>query len=110
MFQKEYSASELNKKLQPFKVESNAQSFEANQLKERLQLLEGQKEINQSELQILKIDVNRYEKLFTKGIISAQEIEKQRLNYLQAEKNYKKRLESLFFLPTGKLNTKLIYT
>ncbi len=95
LFQKEYSASELNKKLQPFKVESNAQSFEANQLKERLQLLEGQKEINQSELQILKIDVNRYEKLFTKGIISAQEIEKQRLNYLQAEKNYKNLLSSI---------------
>lgn len=95
MFQKEYIASELNKQLQPFKVESNAQNFESKQLRERLQLLEGQKEINQSELQLLKSDVERYEKLFKKGVISAQEIEKQRLIYLQAEKNYKSLLSSI---------------
>jgi multidrug resistance efflux pump len=95
MFQKEYIASELNKQLQPYKVESSAQSFEAKQLRERLQLLEGQKEINQSELQLLKTDVERYEKLFKKGVISAQEIEKQRLIYLQAEKNYKSLLSSI---------------
>ena len=95
MFQKEYIASELNKQLQPYKVESSAQSFEAKQLRERLQLLEGQKEINQSELQLLKTDVERYEKLFNKGIISAQEIEKHRLVYLQAKKNYKSLLSSI---------------
>lgn len=95
MFQKEYIASELNKQLQPYKVESSAQSFEAKQLRERLQLLEGQKGINQSELQLLKTDVERYEKLFKKGVISAQEIEKQRLIYLQAEKNYKSLLSSI---------------
>ena len=95
MFQKEYIASELNKQLQPYKVESSAQSFEAKQLRERLQLLDGQKEINQSELQLLKTDVERYEKLFNKGIISAQEIEKQRLVYLQAKKNYKSLLSSI---------------
>ena len=95
LFQKEYIASELNKQLQPYKVESSAQNFEAKQLRDRLQLLEGQKEINQSELQLLKVDVERYEKLFKKGVISAQEIEKQRLIYLQAEKNYKSLLSSI---------------
>ena len=95
MFQKEYIASELNKQLQPYKVESSAQNFEAKQLRERLQLLEGQKEINQTELLLLKKDVERYEKLFKKGVISAQEIEKQRLIYLQAEKNYKSLLSSI---------------
>lgn len=95
MFQKEYIACELNKKLQPYKVESIAQNFENKQLRERLGLLEGQKEINQSELQLLKTDVERYEKLFKKGVISTQEIEKQRLIYLQAEKNYKSLLSSI---------------
>ena len=95
MFQKEYIASELNKQLQPYKVESSAQNFEAKQLRDRLQLLEGQKEINQSELQLLKVDIERYEKLFKKGVISAQEIEKQRLIYLQAEKKYKSLLSSI---------------
>ncbi len=101
MFQKEYIASELNKQLQPYKVESSAQNFEAKQLRERLQLLEGQKEINQSELQLLKTDVERYEKLFKKGVISAQEIEKQRLIYLQAEKNYKSLLSSILQLKSS---------
>ena len=101
MFQKEYIASELNKQLQPYKVESSAQNFEAIQLRERLQLLEGQKEINQSELKLLKTDVERYEKLFKKGIISAQEIEKQRLIYLQAEKNYKSLLSSILQLKSS---------
>jgi multidrug efflux pump subunit AcrA (membrane-fusion protein) len=95
LFQKEYIASELNKQLQPYKVESSAQSFEAKQLRERLQLLEGQKEINKSELLLLIKDVERYEKLFKKGVISAQEIEKQRLIYLQGEKNYKSLLSSI---------------
>nr|WP_317631502.1 HlyD family efflux transporter periplasmic adaptor subunit [uncultured Flavobacterium sp.] len=95
MFQKEYVASELNKQLQPYKVESRAQTFEAKQLRERLELLKGQKEINQLEFQLLKTDVERYEKLFKKGVISAQEIEKQRLIYLQAEKNYKTLLSSI---------------
>lgn len=95
MFQKEYIASELNKQLQPYKVESSAQNFEAKQLRDRLQLLQGQKEINQTELQLLKTDVERYEKLFKKGVISAQEIEKQRLVYLQAEKNNKSLLSSI---------------
>lgn len=95
LFQKEYMASELNKQLQPYKVESSAQNFESKQLKERLQLLDGQKEINNSELQLIRTDVERYEKLFKKGVISAQEIEKQRLIYLQAEKNYKSLLSSI---------------
>ena len=95
LFQKEYIASELNKKLQPFQVEANAQNFEAIQLKERLQLLEAQKEINQTELQLVKADLERYEKLYTKGVIATQEIEKQRLANLQAEKNYKSLLSSI---------------
>ncbi|OYQ37222.1 HlyD family secretion protein [Flavobacterium cyanobacteriorum] len=95
LFHKEYTASELNRQWQPHKVESGAQHFEAMQLKERLQLLEGQKEINKSELQLIKTDVERYDKLYKKGVISAQEMEKQRLVHLQAEKNYKSLLSSI---------------
>ena len=55
IFQKESIADELNSKLQPYKVEGSAQSYEAIQLKERLSLLESQKNINQNELVIFKI-------------------------------------------------------
>lgn len=95
MFQKEYIASTLNKQLRPFQVEANAQSFEARQLQERLNLLVNQKEINQSELKLQKSDLDRYETLYEKGVISAQEIEKQRLVFLQAEKSYHSLLSSI---------------
>ena len=95
VFQKEYIANSLNEKLQPFKVESTAQTFEQRQLQERLQLLLSQKSINESELQIGKSDLNRYEGLYKKGVIATQEIEKQRLIYLQSQKNYKSLLSSI---------------
>lgn len=95
VFQKEYTANSLNEKLQPFKVETSAQSFEQRQLQERLQLLISQKSINESELQIGKSDLNRYEGLYKKGVIATQEIEKQRLIYLQSQKNYKSLLSSI---------------
>lgn len=95
LFEKEYSADELNKKLQPYKIEGNAQSYESNQLKERLGLLESQKAITQGELELQKNDLDRYENLYKKGIIATQEIERQRLQYLQAQKNYKSILSTV---------------
>lgn len=101
IFQKEYSANELNTKLQPFKVEGTAQSIEAIQLRERLGLLESQKSINQNEIELQKMDLDRYETLFKKGIVAAQEIEKHRLSYLQTERSYKSLLSSISSLKSS---------
>ncbi|WP_396193443.1 HlyD family secretion protein [Flavobacterium sp.] len=95
LFQKEYLVDELNNELQPYKVEGAAQSYESIQLRERLSLLASQKNINQSELELQKNDLERYETLYKKGIIAAQELEKQRLQYLQSQKNYKSLLSSI---------------
>jgi len=95
LFLKEYTADELNSKLRPYSVEGMAQNYEAIQLKERLALLESQKTINSDELVLQKNDLDRYEGLYKKGIIASQELEKQRLNYLQAQKNYKSMLSSI---------------
>lgn len=95
LFQKEYIVDELNNKLQPYKVEGAAQSYEAIQLRERLSLLESQKSINQSELELQKNDLDRYETLYKKGIIATQELEKQRLQNLQSQKNYKSLLSTI---------------
>ncbi|WP_396189214.1 HlyD family secretion protein [Flavobacterium sp.] len=89
MFQKEYQANELNKKLQPYQVDKSAQSLEQVQLQDRLQLLLSQKEISELELQLQKQDLQRYESLFKKGVISSQEYEKNKLVFLQAQKNFK---------------------
>ncbi|OYU83758.1 MAG: HlyD family secretion protein [Flavobacterium sp. BFFFF2] len=95
VFQKELTAYQLHVKWQPFKVEGTAQSNEWRQLTERLRLLELQKSSAQTEVDIQKLDVDRYETLYKKGIISSQEIEKHRLTFLQVERNYKSNLSAI---------------
>lgn len=94
-FQKEYIANQLNINFKPYKVENNAQSYEAIQLKERLSLLESQKSINESELKLKHNDLTRSELLYKEGVISTQEIEKQRVLFLQDQKNYKNVLSNI---------------
>nr|WP_315220101.1 HlyD family efflux transporter periplasmic adaptor subunit [uncultured Flavobacterium sp.] len=107
VFQKEYQAQELNHNLHPFEVESRAQSSENIQIKERLEILQQQKIINESELQLQKNEVTRFETLFNKGIISTQEMEAKKLSYLQAQKSYKSLLSSISQLKSSLIdNTK----
>ncbi len=95
VFQKEYMTAQLNAKWQPYEIESKAQQYEIIQLKERLSLLVSQKENNLNELLLQKNDLGRYETLFNKGIIAAQELERHKLNYLQVERNYKNLLGTI---------------
>lgn len=95
VFEKDFIANKLNNKLQPFAVEQNSQSSEKLQIKERLAILNEQKIINESELLLQKNELNRFEILFNKGVISAQEFELKKLNYLQANKNYKNLLSTI---------------
>lgn len=108
VFQKDYEAEQLNDNLQPFEVENRAQISEKVQIKERLEILQQQKVINESELQLQKNEMARFETLFNKGIISAQEMEAKKLSYLQAQKNYKGLLTSISQLRSALIdNTKL---
>lgn len=107
VFQKDYQAQQLNENLQPFEVENRAQNSENIQIKERLEILQQQKVINESELQLQKNEVARFETLFNKGIISTQEMEAKKLNYLQAQKNYRSLLSSISQLRSSLIdNTK----
>lgn len=90
-----YIADELNSDLHPFQIENKANNSESIQIRARLDLLQQQKSINESELQLQKNDVNRFEILFNKGVVSAQDFENKKLGYLQAEKNYKSLLSSI---------------
>ncbi|WP_243392598.1 HlyD family secretion protein, partial [Flavobacterium hibernum] len=108
VFQKDYQAEQLNKNLQPFEVENRAQNSEKVQIKERLEILQQQKVINESELQLQKNEIARFETLFNKGIISAQEMEAKKLSYLQAQKSYKGLLTSISQLRSSLIdNSKL---
>ncbi len=107
VFQKDYQAQELNHDLQPFAIENRAQVSEKIQIKERLEILQQQKVINESELQLQKNEVARFEILFNKGIISAQEMEVKKLSFLQAQKSYRSLLSSISQLRSSLIdNTK----
>lgn len=107
VFQKDYQVQQLNENLHPFEVESRAQSSEKIQLKERLDILQQQKVLNESELELQKNEIARFETLFNKGIISAQEMEAKKLGYLQAMKSYKGLLTSISQLRSSLIdNTK----
>ncbi len=95
LFNTAYTANELNASLQPFQIEENAQNSESVQIVSRLNILQEQKKLNESELQLQRNDVNRYESLFNKGVVSAQDFENRKLGYLQAEKSYRSLLSTI---------------
>jgi multidrug resistance efflux pump len=95
LFEKDFIANKLNVDLQPFAVEENSQSSENIQIKTRLSILNQQKGINENELLLQRNEVNRYQTLFNKDVVSAQDLEIKKLSYLQAEKNYKSLLSNI---------------
>ncbi|RVU90943.1 HlyD family efflux transporter periplasmic adaptor subunit [Flavobacterium columnare] len=109
MFQKDYVANNLNESYHPYQVEEVAHKSENNQIKERLALLIQQKEINEQELALQRNEIARYTTLHEKGVVSSQEFESKKLNFLQAEKNYKNLLTSISQLKSSLIdNTKAI--
>jgi len=89
LFENNYMQYVLNKELQPFSNEALANRISRTELRRRLANLKSQKELQNSELNFKKKDIERYKTLFEKGVISAQEYEGKQLDYLQAERNYK---------------------
>jgi multidrug resistance efflux pump len=110
LFQKESTSSKLNTQLRPYEVKGNAQSKEVQQISERLALYESQKTISQSELVIEKKNLQRYEALYTKGVIAMQELENNKLKYYQLEKNYKSLLTSISQLQSTLNDLRSSYT
>ncbi|MBZ4042599.1 HlyD family secretion protein [Flavobacterium hibisci] len=106
VFQKDYQSETLNQDLHPFEIENRAQISEKLQIKERLGILKQQKVINESELQLQKNEIMRFETLFNKGIISAQEMESKKMSYLQAEKSYRGLLSSISQLKSSLIDNK----
>ncbi|MFD2941836.1 HlyD family secretion protein [Flavobacterium notoginsengisoli] len=108
VFQKDYQIQELNNQLRPFEIEMKAQNSENIQIRERLSIMEQQKIINESELALQRNEIKRFEILFGKGIISAQEMDSRKLGYLQADKSYRGLLSSISQLKSSLIsNTKV---
>lgn len=86
LFEKEYLAYQINSNLLPYEIDKRAHSYEEIEQKQRLILLFDQKEISEKELYFKIKELNRYQGLFEKGIISTQEWEAKNLDYLQQER------------------------
>jgi len=106
LFENAYLQYRLNVELQPFANDAIANKTTLTELNRRLTNLKTQKNIQQTELQFKKKDLNRNKILFEKGIISAQEYENKQLNYLQAERNFKTMSSSISQLRESISNAK----
>lgn len=84
-FEKAYTDYTLQKQLQPYSVERASGQQTISEINSRVRNLENQKKIEQSKAQLAKIDFERNEKMFAKGIISTSQMEQARLAYLQAQ-------------------------
>lgn len=95
VFEKDYIAYKLNNDLHPYTVEGRAQNLEEVQLSRRLALLIEQKDIAEKEILIKKNELERYKKLYEKGVIAAQEWDTKSLDYLQFEKGLRNLISSI---------------
>ena len=104
LFENSYIQYRLNKELEPFSNEAVANTISISELKTRIQSMQSQKEINETEMDFLAKDLKRNTSLFEKGIISAQEYENKQVQYAQAERNFKNFESSISQLREGLSN------
>lgn len=88
-FEKDYIAYKLYSDLKPHEVEKSSYKREILFLQQRLQLTMEQKSIGEEELKVKKRELERYNKLHQKGVISSQEWDSKNLEYLQFSKELK---------------------
>ena len=95
LFENNYLQYLLNKELDPFSNEANANKITTSELNRRLRNLEYQKSLNNRELKFKQKDLDRSKSLFDKGVISEKEYETKQLEYLQSERNYKNMIAAI---------------
>jgi len=89
LFERSYASYKLNNSLQPFSNESLANELSMAEAKSRLNTLIAQQSLNGKEITLKKKDISRFEKLYKKGVISAQEYDQKQLDYLQSQRAYR---------------------
>lgn len=86
-FEKAYTDYTLQRQLQPYSVEKTSGQQTISEINSRVRNLENQRKIEESKVQLAKIDFERNEKMFEKGIISTSQLEQSRLAYLQTQQS-----------------------
>lgn len=88
-FENNYMEYVLNRTLQPFQNDSRANIATLNELKIRQTNLMVQYNLNKSEVDIKRKNLNRQKVLLKKGVISQSEYEQNEIELLNAERNLK---------------------
>lgn len=103
-FEKAYTDYTLQKQLQPYLIEKIAGKQTVSEIDSRLKSLESQKKIEKSKLEVERNNFERNQRLFDQGVISANELEIKRLQYLQAQQNFQNIDMSISQLYESKVN------
>lgn len=86
-FEKAFTDYQLQLELQPYSIEKVAGNQTLSEIETRLKSLEIQKKIEKSKLDVEKSNFDRNQILFEQGVISENELEIKRLQYLQAQQS-----------------------
>ncbi|MDY8138193.1 HlyD family secretion protein [Aquimarina sp. 2201CG5-10] len=88
-FENNYIGYSLNKEFKPFTDENIANQIALSTLYRRREGILSRKKIGKRELNYKKKEFERQEDLYQRGVISQQDYENKRVEYLQFENNYK---------------------
>lgn len=86
-FERSYLNFQLIADLKPYENQINGEISSLKEMKSRLQNHIDQRNILERELELRKKELNRYELLYNKGVISEQEYETRQIDYLNMQKN-----------------------
>lgn len=86
-FAKAFQDEELFRRLQPYVPENLASQKSISEYKLRMTTLRQQKNLESVKYDLTKKNFNRSQELFNQGVISAVELENEKIKYLQAQQN-----------------------
>ena len=89
VFENNYLQYEINREYQPLNNELNARTFSVDALQNQLKTLEGQRTIARKELRFKQKEIKRYQTLFQRKSVSAQEYEAKELELLQMQRSFR---------------------
>ncbi|WP_435261392.1 HlyD family secretion protein [Tenacibaculum sp. nBUS_03] len=87
-FENNYILYVLNKESNAFLYENSNDNYTIMQLKKRLVAAKNQRNINEEELVFKKKNIERIKKLYKKGVISEQNYEYEKLEFLKAKRSF----------------------
>lgn len=86
-FAKAFQDEALFTRLQPYAPESLAANQSISEYKVRITTLRQQKSLEAAKYELTKKNYQRYQELYSQGVIAAMELENEKIKYLQAQQN-----------------------